>query len=72
MMTKTERKRLVQTGKELCILTEEDIAFIMDPANDEHAVTRRMTTARHRSGPYPVTLASGRKKHRTAGRAAMA
>lgn len=44
-----ERKYLVRVGQELGTLDERDIAFIMDPANGEWAVDRRMFDARLRS-----------------------
>lgn len=47
-MSKEERKELVKIGRQLGTLNRADIRFIMDPANSEHDVTRRMITARQR------------------------
>ena len=48
-MNKAERKQIVRIGHQLQYLTNEDEDFIMDPSHSETEVTRRMTTARHRS-----------------------
>lgn len=47
-MSRKERRRLVNIGKSLCTLNEEDIAYILDLKNSESEVLRRMTTARQR------------------------
>lgn len=46
---KAQRKRLVKTGKELCILNKDDIAYIMDLSHTESQVRTRYTTARLRA-----------------------
>lgn len=46
---KAQRKRLVKTGKELCILNEDDINYIMDLSHTESQVRTRYTTARLRA-----------------------
>lgn len=44
----SKRKEVIKIGVELGTLTQEDIDFIMDPENNETAIRRRLTTARHR------------------------
>lgn len=43
-----ERKNLVKIGKDLHMLTDEDIKYILDTAHTENQVRTRYTTARLR------------------------
>lgn len=45
VLTKGKRKKLVQTGTDLCSLTKEDITFILDMTNSDASVRSRYHTA---------------------------
>lgn len=43
--TPVNRRKMVSIGRDLCILTDNDIAFILNPANSDAAVRSRYHTA---------------------------
>ena len=47
-VNKRYREKLCRIGRELVILTKEDIAYILDEKNSDFAAERRLRTARLR------------------------
>ena len=47
-MKRAEKKRLVQIGKDLCTLSQDDIDFIMRKDTTEVQCQQRMIAARHK------------------------